>query len=170
MNVSYTGFKELDTLLKEMPKQFQHNVIASAYRLSAKPLIESARTFINDKTGNLANSIGAQSVPNNKAESVGLTLVGPRFVRTGKVSKTAGGGLKGAHGYNVEYGHGFPYTGRKSKQQIYRNKSKRMGMVLPHPFMEPAYVQKKEVVVRNMQEAMIIRLNSLMNRILKKYS
>lgn len=170
MNFSYTGFVEFDRILKQMPTAFEDRVLSSANIQSAKPIIDSARTFIKDKTSNLSDSIGSQRAPKATKEISGLVLVGPRFTRTGKVSKAKGGGLKGAHGYNVEYGHAFPFNGRKGKYSSTRNNKKKYGMVPPHPFLEPAYNQTKERVLNSMQKNIVIELDKLMRKLSKKYT
>src|SRR5687768_577720 len=95
VKISLTGAREIDQLLRELPKQLTHQVLGTAHAAAAKPLITKAKlTAPEGPTGNLVDSIGAIKTPVKKANASGEVQVGPRRSRT----------HKGHHGHLIEYG------------------------------------------------------------------
>lgn len=158
---STTGVKELDNLLRSLPKKMTHRIIGAANADAAKPLIQAARSNIKSKTGNLAKSIGAIRVPERKIrqnEDLGLVIVGPRF----------GGGYTGRHGYVVEKGHKIGPGPRMN----YRFRSGKINprprkVVPPHPYMIPAFHSTKGIVEGRMRYSLVSKMDQIIRRFIK---
>jgi HK97 gp10 family phage protein len=149
VNLSVTGLKEIDDLLKGLPRQLQHRVLQAAHADAAKPLIDFAQGYSPFKTGKLERSIGAIKPPIHKATEIGIVKIGPR----------RGGIYKGYHGHLIEYGH-----------RIVTKKGKTVGKTRPKPFIEPAFNVTKKRVENNIADSIGKKLISFMKRTIKKYA
>jgi HK97 gp10 family phage protein len=127
--ISVTGVREIDKVLKELPKQMTHAILGSAHVAAAKPLVEKAKlTAPEGPTGNLVDSIGAVKTSIKRADAIGQVFVGPR--RKGR--------YKGYHGHMVEFGT----KRRKTKKGANR------GVMPAKPFMKPSFESTKNEVER----------------------
>lgn len=123
VSISITGAKEIDTLLKQMPKELTHKVLGAAHADAAKPLVEKEKLLAPEgPTGNLVDSIGTVKSTFKKANTIGEVNVGPR-----------GGKFKGNHGHLVEFG---------TRPRQTKNGANR-GVMPAHPFVQPAFSQTK---------------------------
>jgi hypothetical protein len=168
--VIVTGFKEVDNLMRRLPKELNHKIVGSAIYKSAKPLVTGAKARVKSKTGNLKESIGAVRQSIKKATEIGEVRVGPRL----------GGRFKGYHGYNVETGHRvvlggtLPASQTKSGRQYQAKNPARtgqgrvVGKADPHPFLQPAFVATKGEVMNQINNNIAISLRNSMRRLLKK--
>jgi HK97 gp10 family phage protein len=146
VTLSVTGIKELDDLLKGLPKQLQHRYLQAAHADAAKPLIDRAQGNAPYKTGRLEESIGVIKPTLRKATEIGIVKVGPR----------RGGSYKGYHGHLIEFGH-----------RIVTRKGKTVGKTNPKPFMRPAFEQTKERIQDNIGKILSRKLTSYMKKMLK---
>jgi HK97 gp10 family phage protein len=144
--LSVTGIKEIDDLLKGLPKQLTHRVLQAAHADAAKPLINAAQAYAPYRTGKLERSIGAIKPSIHKATEIGIVKVGPR----------RGGSYKGYHGHLIEYGH-----------RIVTRKGKTVGRTSPKPFMEPAFNVTKAKVEANIADSIAKKLLGYMRRTIK---
>lgn len=159
---STTGVKELDDLLRSLPKKMTHKIIGAANADAAKPLIQAAKGNIRSRTGNLAGSIGPIKLPLRKLgsnEDLGVVLVGPRFT----------GGYKGRHGYVVEKGHKIGPGPRMN----YRYRSGRINprprkSVPPYPYMIPAFNSTKNIVESRMKYSLVKKMDSIIRSFIKR--
>src|SRR5690606_29094571 len=72
MKVILTGHKDIDRVLKALPKELQHTVQQQAHVDAAKPLIEKEKLLAPEgPTGNLVDSIGAVKIPLRRANFIG---------------------------------------------------------------------------------------------------
>src|SRR5690606_41903740 len=95
MKVILTGHKEIDRVLKALPKELQHSIQQQAHVDAAKPLIEKEKLLAPEgPTGNLVDSIGAVKIPLRRANFIGEVHVGPRRGRR----------YRGHHAHLVEFG------------------------------------------------------------------
>lgn len=149
MDIRLTGVKEIDQVLKGLPKQVNHKIVQSANVQAVKPLVEKAKlTAPEGPTGNLVDSIGSVKLPARRATNLGEVHVGPR----------RGGRNKGHHGHLIEYGT----TVRKNKKGANR------GRISPKPFMEPAWESTKSRVLANVNDELGKSLFRFMKRTIKK--
>lgn len=145
VKISLTGVKEIDGLLKAMPKELTHQVLGAAHLAAAKPLIEKEKLLAPEgPTGNLVDSIGGIKTSIKRADSLGEVKVGPRRSRP----------YKGFAGHLVEFG-------TKSRQT---RKGANRGIMPAEPFAEPAFNQTSKVVTDGIAVQIARKLVSLMKR------
>lgn len=143
VQISVTGIKEIDAVLKGMPLILQDRVLKTAHADAAKPLVQAASALAPlGKTGNLQKSIGVERISLKKVDAIGLVQVGP----------LRKGGRKGFHGHLIEYG--------KTNRDGSRTK--------PQPFMGPAFDQTQRIVEAGISESIGKKLFQFMNRTIKK--
>lgn len=145
--VSITGLKEIDDVIKGLPKQLTHKIIGDAHALAAKPLINSAKLRVPMKSGGLFDSIGVKRTNIQKTNAIGLIQVGP----------IRGGSKKGYHGHLIEYGH-----------KIVTKKGKTVGFSRKFPFMRPAFNETNALVESRIAKALGSKLRNYMRKIIKK--
>ena len=144
--ISITGLKEIDQVLKNLPKEMSHKVLGSAHFAAAKPLVEKEKLLAPEgPTGNLVDSIGATRLSLKKASELGEVSVGPRRK----------GGYKGFAGHLVEYGT----KERKNKKGASRGKMPK------NPFAEKAFAATKGQVENNIKN----ELGKVVLRTMKKF-
>lgn len=152
--VVVTGMKEVDNLLKRLPKELNHKVVGSAIFQSSKPLVSAAKARVKSKTGNLKESIGAVRQTIKRATEIGEVRVGPRI----------GGKYKGYHGHLVEYGaKNRPPGGWYARFRNAHNTTSK-----PHPFLKPAFDSTKGEVIKQINGNIAVALRNIMRRSLKK--
>ena len=146
ITVQLIGAREIDKMLKELPKALSDNALATAHMAAAKPLVEREKLLAPEgPTGNLVDSIGAMRAPRKSARAAGLVKVGPR----------RGGRYKGFAGHLVEYG-----TKKRDKNGPNR------GVMPKKPFAKPAFNQTKQQV----QQLIATNLSKTVLKVMKKYS
>lgn len=129
MSIRLTGFKEVDTVLKQLPLQMTDKVFQAAHTKALEPFINREHLLAPvGKTGNLAESIGVVKASAKSLGSRGLGAVtaGPRRQRP----------YKGFAGHLVEYGTKVRAT----------KKGANRGKMPAHPFAESAWETTKEEV------------------------
>jgi HK97 gp10 family phage protein len=152
--VIVTGFKEVDNLMRRLPKELSHKVVGAALYKAAQPIERGARARIKSKTGNLYNSIGTVRQSFKKATEVGEVRVGPRI----------GGGQKGYHGHLVEFGaKNRPPGGWYARFRNAHNTTSK-----PHPFLKPAFDANKDDTISQINANIGTALRNAMRRHLKK--
>lgn len=135
--VTLTGYKELDEKMRRLPLVFSHKIIGSAIYKASKPIEDTAKSLIKDKTGNLKASVGRVRTPIAKANNIGEVKVGPRV----------GGKYKGYHGHLVELGtKNRPPGGWYARFPNAHTTSSK-----PHPFLEPALAREGQGVLNNIK-------------------
>lgn len=149
VKISYSGVREIDNVLKNLPKNLTHTVLGAAHAAAAKPLITKAKlTAPEGPTGNLVDSIGAVKTPFKKAGSLGEVTVGPRRRRP----------HKGHHGHLIEYGH----------RTRLRPGGKGKGFVQGKPFMQPSFHATKNAVIEGIRVEVGKKVDSVMRRYIKR--
>jgi HK97 gp10 family phage protein len=145
MSITITGVKEIDRVLRNLPKELSHQIVGAANMAAAKPLVIKEKLLAPEgPTGNLVDSIGAVKTPMKKANSVGEVVVGPR----------RNGGHKGFAGHLVEYG-----TKRRQTK-----KGANRGIMPKDPFAEPAFEQTKDAVEQSIRVQLGKKLISRMKK------
>lgn len=133
VKVSLTGVKEIDSVLKALPKELSHKVLGAAHLAAAKPLIEKEKLLAPEgPTGNLVDSIGGDKTPISKANALGEVTVGPRRRKP----------YRGFAGHLVE-------KGTKRRQN---KKGANRGVMPAKPFAEPAFNQTHKQVENRIAE------------------
>lgn len=126
MTVTITGVKEIDNVLRQLPKALTHSVMSAAHANAAKPMVTRMQLLAPEgPTGNLVDSIGIVKSSVKKAAEIGEVRVGPRRGR-----------YKGNHAHFVEFGT----KRRRTKRGANR------GVMPIHKFVEPAFNQTKQQV------------------------
>lgn len=148
--IKVTGINEIDAVLKGLPDQVNNKVMQAANVYAAKPLIEKAKLLAPEgPTGSLVDSIGAIKSPSaSSTQGVGQIQVGPR----------RRGGYKGFHGHLVEYG---------TKTRSTRTSNANRGRMTANPFMEKAFDQTKDEVLKRINDGVGKALYSFMKRTIK---
>jgi HK97 gp10 family phage protein len=148
VKLSVTGIKEIDQVLKGMPKELSHKVLGQAHADAAKPLIEKAKLMAPEgPTGNLVDSIGAEKESMSRATVSGQVGVGPRRSRR----------HKGHTAHLVEHGT----TVRRNSKGANR------GFMTKRPFMKPAFEATKLIVEGGIATSIGKKLYAFMKRTLK---
>jgi HK97 gp10 family phage protein len=151
VRISITGVKEIDNVLREMPKALQHSVLSAAHAAAAKPLVTRMQlTAPEGPTGNLVDSIGIVKSSVKRADNLGEIKVGPRRGR-----------YRGHHAHLVEYG---------TKPRLLKGKGKykagtRRGVMTKKPFAKPAFNQTKRIV----ENGIATQIGRALNRTMKRY-
>jgi len=149
--ISVTGVKEIDRMLRNLPKEMNHKVQQQAHRAAAKPLITREKLLAPEgPTGRLVDSIGVVSVPKRRADFVGEVHVGPRIRRP----------YRGRVGHLVEFGT-KPRTLRgrgKYRRGTYR------GIMPAKPFVAPAFQQTHRQVLDGIKTNLAKRLRARMKK------
>lgn len=148
VTISITGLKEIDTVLKRMPRELTHRVLGQAHADALKPLVEKAKLLAPEgPNGNLVDSIGPEKLSQRSATNIGEVQAGPRRGRR----------HKGQAGHLVEYG---------TRQRRTRKGSNR-GTMPRKPFMRPAFEATKAIVENNIATSIGRKLYAFMKRTLK---
>jgi HK97 gp10 family phage protein len=153
IKVSVTGIKEIDDVLKGLPKQMQHRVLVAAHKYAAQPYVTAAHALAPKKTGKMAKSIGTVGLPQRRATVVGETEAGPmpkkgrayvaRFIERGTKERKLRGGKKYPRGTN-------------------------RGKITAFPFLETAFNQTRTLILDRIADGIGKRLDSFMRRTIKK--
>lgn len=143
--IRFTGYKEIDQLLKRLPDSVSDSIVGSANMRAAKPLVEKEKLLAPEgPTGNLVDSIGAVR-RGKKGNIIGEVWVGPR--RRGR--------YKGFAGHLVEFGT----KRRRTKKGANR------GVMPKKPFAKPAWMSTKGI----MEGLIRSELSKSVIRTMKKY-
>jgi HK97 gp10 family phage protein len=151
--MSVSGVKEIDKVLKGLPKQLQHRVLVSAHIMAARPFVQAAKALAPEKSGRLKKNIGSSGVPQKKANVVGETLSGQKS--------------RGWVGRFIERGTEKRATKGKGKKKKYGPGANR-GQVTAKPYLEPAFNQTKTIIINRINESVGKTLFSFMNRTIKR--
>lgn len=155
--VSFTGDKDIDKVLKGMPKVLTDRVLKNAHMAAAKKtVVRRAQQLVpKGDTLNLHDSIGTQRVPFKRQSELGTVRSGPRRTRR----------YQGHAGHLVEFGtkRRFQRTFRKRKL---RN-PKFTGLMKKKPFMRPAFDQSLPSLRKEIRDQTGKKLLQFMKRTLK---
>jgi hypothetical protein len=153
MDVRVTGVKEIDRVLKLMPKQLTHKVLQTAHAAAGKHTVNAAKLLAPEgPTGRLIDSIGVVKSPIGRANSLGEIYIGPRRGR-----------YKGFAAHLVEYG---TVNRRLKGWGKYRRGTKR-GRMPARPFMDPAWNRTKGRVIGSINQEVGRVLINFMRRTIK---
>lgn len=143
--IRYTGYKEIDNVLKHLPDAVQDSVVGSANMRAAKVSVEKEKLLAPEgPTGNLVDSIGAVR-RGKKGNVIGEVWVGPR--RKGR--------YKGFAGHLVEFGT------RKRRTKKGANR----GVMPMKKYAKPAW----EATKGSMEGIIKTELSKSVVRTMKKY-
>lgn len=127
-----TGVKEIDTVLRNMPKQLTHKVLQTANAAAGKHTVNAAKLLAPEgPTGRLIDSIGVVKSPMGRANNLGEISIGPRRGR-----------YKGFAAHLVEYGT----VNRKLLGRGKYKQGTKRGIMPRKPFMEPAWSRTQDKV------------------------
>lgn len=144
--ITVTGVKEIDQVLKALPRELSHEVLGKAYLDAAKPLIAKERELapVGD-THNLVNSIGGVRSSIKRATAVGQVFIGPQ----------RRGGKKGFAGHLVEFG---------TKKRSTKSGANR-GIMPKEPFAKPAF----DATIRQVENNVTNSIAKVTLRTMKRY-
>lgn len=164
INMELTGVKEIDQVLREMPSKLTRQVLQSAARKAARPMVADMKAGAPKRSGNLRRSIGIKALKSKVDNLRAVIVVG---VRRGKK-------FKAQHAHLIEFG---------TKERVAKNptgllsfwskgqqvKIARTAGTPARPFIGPAIARHIEGVKRNYGEYVGKALNSFMKRTIKKH-
>jgi HK97 gp10 family phage protein len=146
-----TGVQEIDAVLRGLPLQVSDKVLQASFADAANRSLVPAAKALAPKgiTHNLVESIGVTKEPAKTLvnRAVGQIQAGPR--RKGK--------YKGHHAHWNEFG---------TKQRETKSGANR-GVMIPHPFMEPAFNQSKGQLEAQINNSIGRKLYAFMRRTIK---
>lgn len=150
VNVRLTGVEEIDAVFRGLPNVFQDKVLQDAHAKALSFTVNRAKLLAPEgPTGNLVDSIGVVRARGRGRTEMGLVYAGPR--RRGK--------YKGYHGHLIEFGFKTRIKhGRRGKKTFVQGK----------PFMEPAWEQTKNTVLKVIPVELGRKLNAFMRRTIRK--
>lgn len=155
--VRFTGVKDIDKVLKGMPKVLTDRVLKNAHASAArKTVLRRAKQLVpKGDTLNLHDSLGIQRIPFKKQFELGTIQIGPRRFKP----------FQGHAGHLVEYGtkRRFQRTFRKRKLRI----PKFTGYMKKRPFMRPAFDQANAKLKEAIRDDTGKKLLQFMRRTLK---
>jgi hypothetical protein len=150
VKLGISGAKEIDDVLHGLPQQITHKIIQDANAEASKSLVDTAKLSAPEgPTGNLIDSIGIVKASFARSNELGEIQIGPRRGR-----------YKGHHGHLVEFGT-LPRTNKSGANR---------GQMTPKPFMEPAWLRRKNDVLSVINKRIGVHLWKYMERTLKKFS
>ena len=128
INMELTGVKEIDQVLREMPSKLTRQVLQSAARKAARPMVADMKAGAPKRSGNLRRSIGIKALKSKVDNLRAVIVVG---VRRGKK-------FKAQHAHLIEFG---------TKERVAKRQASRScllegaGRRLPHRHLwfAPAY-------------------------------
>jgi hypothetical protein len=148
-----TGAKEIDAVLKKMPKLLTHKVLQTAHAAAGKHTVNAAKLLAPEgPTGRLIDSIGVVKASIGRANSLGEISLGPRRGR-----------YKGFAAHLVEYG-------TRRRKLLGRGKYKRgtnRGIMPRRPFMEPAWNRTQGIVKGSINDEVGRVLYNFMRKTIK---
>lgn len=127
VSVQITGVKEIDSVLRALPKEMNHRVLQNANADAAQVLVRHAQSLAPVKSGALERSIGVVKPTLKNVGEIGEVIAGPR----------RRGIYRGFHAHLIEYGK--------------RNRGNN-GRTIPKPFMKPAFDAQKNVMFNRINE------------------
>ncbi|WP_419767244.1 HK97-gp10 family putative phage morphogenesis protein [Arcobacter sp.] len=128
----FKGLEEVLKGLKNLPKNIQKNVMNGAVRAGCKPIVDDARSNIeNDDTGTLKKAIGVVKI-NSKNKNIISFAVAPLTKKMHKIQDR-----KNEKHYNYS---NIVEEGRKGNN--WARKEYGSSTSVPSPFMRPAYEQQ----------------------------
>jgi HK97 gp10 family phage protein len=131
-SMSLQGFKDLDALLREMPRQLAGQAVTSGMRKALQPVAAAARAYA---PGSLDTRI--RIAPTIKAGQMPQALEKP-----GKGKRVMFVGATAPHAHLVEFGTGPRYHAN----------GKYVGVMPPDPFLRPAWDANKDQVLATLAE------------------
>lgn len=146
VQIAITGLKELDNVLRMMPRALDNKFITQVNTEKAKPLVQRMKlTAPEGPTGNLVDSIGVVKMGRRSGE-LGTVWVGARRGR-----------YKGNHGHLVEFGT----KSRRNKRGANR------GVMPKKPYAKPSFIATAPQIEAGQTVAIAKVLVKTMRRYLK---
>lgn len=153
--IKMTGFKEIDTVIKQLPHQLNHTILQQIHARAVQPYIKAAYFAAPLKTGGTAESIGVIRPGVSRAGSVGLIIAGPR--RSGR--------YKGRLAHLIEFG---TKQRRLKGRGQYRSGTNR-GTMPRRPFLRPSWDRTQNQVLEGIRIATGQVVYNFMRRTIKRY-
>ena len=147
LEIKIEGLSEIEKKLKKISEKFARKIVLKALKKGAKPIIKSAQSKVNNRSGVLAKSIGSVVVPQRKSHNT-IIDIGPRVIPSSNVKSDVGETddsiTKKTDGF---YG-GYVEFGTKDSR--------------PHPFLRPAFDANAEKALEIIVEEMLKELNKIL--------
>ena len=153
--IKMTGFKEIDTVIKQLPHQLNHTILQQIHARAVRPYIKAAYFAAPLKTGGTAESIGVIRPGVRRAGSVGLIIAGPRRSRR----------YKGHLAHLVEFG---TKQRRLRGRGQYRSGANR-GTMPRRPFLRPSWDRTQNRVLEGIRVATGQVIYNFIRRTIKRY-
>lgn len=131
------GMDNLNAVLRELPEAMRSRILAEGVKMAAKPMVAAAKNFAPVRSGALRKSI-TSVVRQRKSKGTAVAVVGPstEYFRNGKKLKKGeshdDADRPSKYAHLVEFGHA---------------NAKGKGRTPAYPFMRPAVIATKQLVV-----------------------
>jgi len=165
IQIKFSGFKEVDDVLKNLPKQVQRKILLGAQREVLKPVARDISSNLGKiagrVTGNLQDSVGIRSMKGGR-EFNAASLAGVRY----------GNRYKGFHGRFFENGTKERVAKRGKKLKFINKEGKeifvtKVAAMKKQPFIGQAIQKNMPSIERDYPEALLKSMTRYMKRKLK---
>nr|DAZ61875.1 MAG TPA: hypothetical protein [Caudoviricetes sp.] len=146
LTVKVEGYAEAKRILDELPNTMQKRMLNTALRMSAKPMLQSARSKVPVRTGKLKKQLRIVRYKDRNAPKSEVSIaVKPVLERTKKK-----GAINEYYGKFIHEGTKDPRTSKKGKLLVFENEqgekvfTRSVKGIAATPFLEQAYTQDSE--------------------------
>lgn len=150
LKIKVEGYKDAKRILDDMPNNMQKNMLGTALRGSAKPIMQSARNKVPVKSGKLKKML--RIIRFRERNAPGNASVGCPSSRSLKRPKRKGP-VNEFYGKFIHEGTADPRVSRKGKMLTFENQAgervfvKSVKGIKATPFLEQAYAEGGERTV-----------------------
>lgn len=146
VNITVTGNKEIDKVLKELPLVISHKLMGSVHFQAAQIVVKKEKLLAPEgPTGNLVDSIGATKRSLKRATEIGEVWVGPRQNKP----------FKGRHGKFNEFGTGPRETTGKKSLPAGLNRGQQKAKPFAKPTFEATKGQVEGFIAKETEKIMV---------------
>lgn len=149
LKLKVQGYEQAKKILDELPNNMQKRMLLAALRGSAKPMLQSARSKVPVRSGELKKMLRVVRFKDRNASKSEVSVaVKPVFDRTKKK-----GAINQYYGKFIHEGTADPRKGKKGKFLVFENQQgekvfvKSVKGIKSKPFLEQAYTENSERTV-----------------------
>lgn len=149
LTVKVEGYVEAKRILDELPNNMQKRMLVAALRGSAKPMLQSAKSKVPVRSGQLKKKLRIVRFKDRNAPKSEVDIaVKPVFERTKKK-----GAINEYYGKFIHEGTKDPRTSKKGKLLVFENErgekifTRSVKGIKATPFLEQAYTENNERTV-----------------------
>ena len=170
MSIKVEGYKETIAVLKQLTDAMRKNIIRSALRASAKPMLKSARSKVPKRTGQLAKQLKIASYRDRNAPRSEVSVaIKPVFSRHKKSGKANAFYARFIHEGTVD-----PRKSKKGKLLVFKNREGKMIFtrsvkgIKANPFLTRAFHEQGDHTIRIFSDELGKAVEKYVNKRFKK--